>query len=44
MPFQTSERAVVHVVDDDASVRGALESLLTLWDLEPKLTRRPVIS
>jgi FixJ family two-component response regulator len=27
MPFQTSERAVVHVVDDDASVRGALESL-----------------
>jgi FixJ family two-component response regulator len=27
MPFQTSERAVVHIVDDDASVRGALESL-----------------
>jgi FixJ family two-component response regulator len=27
MPFQTNERAVVHVVDDDASVRGALEGL-----------------
>jgi FixJ family two-component response regulator len=27
MAFQTSERAVVHVVDDDPSVRGALESL-----------------
>jgi FixJ family two-component response regulator len=27
MPVQTNERAVVHVVDDDASVRGALESL-----------------
>jgi len=27
MPFQTNERAVVHVVDDDPSVRGALESL-----------------
>src|SRR5882757_4695678 len=27
MPFQTSNRAVVHVVDDDASLRGALESL-----------------
>jgi len=27
MPFETSNRAVVHVVDDDASLRGALESL-----------------
>ena len=27
MPSQTSERAVVHVVDDDASMRGALEGL-----------------
>jgi FixJ family two-component response regulator len=27
MPFQMSDRAVVHVVDDDASLRGALESL-----------------
>jgi len=27
MPLQTSERAVVHVVDDDASMRGALEEL-----------------
>jgi len=27
MPFQTNNRAVVHVVDDDASLRGALESL-----------------
>jgi FixJ family two-component response regulator len=27
MPFETNNRAVVHVVDDDASLRGALESL-----------------
>jgi FixJ family two-component response regulator len=27
MPSQTRERAVVHVVDDDASMRGALEGL-----------------
>jgi FixJ family two-component response regulator len=27
MPFETSDRAVVHVVDDDAALRGALESL-----------------
>jgi FixJ family two-component response regulator len=27
MPFETSNRAVVHVVDDDAALRGALESL-----------------
>ena len=27
MPLQKNERAIVHVVDDDASLRGALESL-----------------
>ena len=27
MPRQTSERAIVHIVDDDASMRGALEGL-----------------
>ena len=27
MPFETNNRAVVHVVDDDAALRGALESL-----------------
>jgi FixJ family two-component response regulator len=27
MSFETNNRAVVHVVDDDASLRGALESL-----------------
>jgi FixJ family two-component response regulator len=27
MPVQTSQRATVHVVDDDASMRGALEGL-----------------
>ena len=27
MPSQMNERAIVHVVDDDASVRGALEGL-----------------
>src|SRR5215469_18944652 len=27
MPSPTSERAIVHVVDDDASMRGALEGL-----------------
>ena len=27
MPFETNNRAVVHVVDDDTSLRGALESL-----------------
>jgi FixJ family two-component response regulator len=27
MPFETNNRAVVHVVDDDASLCGALESL-----------------
>lgn len=27
MPLQASDRAIVHIVDDDASMRGALESL-----------------
>ena len=27
MPLQTSERAIVHIVDDDAAVRDALERL-----------------
>src|SRR5260370_29969594 len=27
MPFETSDRGVVHVVDDDVSLRAALESL-----------------
>ncbi|AMN44691.1 response regulator transcription factor [Rhodoplanes sp. Z2-YC6860] len=27
MPCQTSDRAIVHIVDDDASMRGALEGL-----------------
>jgi FixJ family two-component response regulator len=27
MPLQTNDRMIVHVVDDDASLRGALESL-----------------
>src|SRR5258708_4497339 len=27
MPFETSESAIVHVVDDDASLRSALEGL-----------------
>jgi FixJ family two-component response regulator len=27
MPLQTSDRAIVHIVDDDASMRGALEGL-----------------
>ena len=34
MPFQTNERAIVHVVDDDASMRGALESLFDSVGLE----------
>ena len=27
MPIQTSDRAIVHIIDDDASMRGAMESL-----------------
>jgi FixJ family two-component response regulator len=34
MPLQKSEKAVVHVVEDDASMRGALESLFESVGLE----------
>jgi FixJ family two-component response regulator len=34
MPFPTSDRAIVHIVDDDASMRGALESLFDSVGLE----------
>jgi len=33
---ETSNRAVVHVVDDDASLRGALESLFGLGGLDTR--------
>src|SRR3979411_2204475 len=36
MPFETSNRAVVHVVDDDASLRGALECLFDSVGLAPR--------
>src|SRR5262245_65263771 len=36
MPLPTSERAVVHVVDDDASVRGALEELFESVGLDAR--------
>jgi len=36
MPFETSKRAVVHVVDDDASLRGALESLFDSVGLDTR--------
>src|SRR3981189_1282427 len=35
MPFETSNRAVVHGGDDDACLRGALESLLGSVGLAP---------
>jgi FixJ family two-component response regulator len=34
MPSQTNERAIVHVVDDDASMRAALEGLFDSVGLE----------
>jgi FixJ family two-component response regulator len=34
MPSQTNKRAIVHVVDDDASMRGALEGLFDSVGLE----------
>src|SRR5215470_19191325 len=34
MPVQTGKRAVVHVVDDDPSMRGALEGLFDTVGLE----------
>jgi FixJ family two-component response regulator len=36
MPSQTSERAIVHIVDDDASMRGALEGLFDTMGLATK--------
>ena len=36
MPLQTSERAIVHVVDDDASMRDALEGLFDSVGLETR--------
>jgi FixJ family two-component response regulator len=36
MPFDTNNRAVVHVVDDDPSLRGALESLFDSVGLETR--------
>jgi FixJ family two-component response regulator len=36
MPFRTNERAVVHVVDDDASMRGALEGLFDSVGLDTR--------
>src|SRR5215813_6769814 len=37
MPFPTSERAVVYVVDDDASMRGALEGLFESVGLDTQI-------
>jgi len=37
MPFPTSDRAVVHVVDDDASMRGALEGLFESVGLDTRV-------
>jgi FixJ family two-component response regulator len=36
MPFDTNNKAVVHVVDDDPSLRGALESLFDSVGLETR--------
>jgi FixJ family two-component response regulator len=36
MPFETNNRAVVHVVDDDRSLRGALQSLFESVGLEAR--------
>ena len=37
MPFPTSDRAVVHVVDDDASMRDALEGLFESVGLDTRV-------
>ena len=37
MPFPTSERAVVHIVDDDPSMRGALEGLFESVGLDTRI-------
>lgn len=39
MPFETNNRAVVHVVDDDASLCGALESLFESVGLDTRTYR-----
>lgn len=39
MPFETNNRAVVHVVDDDALLCGALESLFESVGLETRTYR-----
>ena len=36
MPFRASDRAVVHIVDDDAPLRDALEGLLATVGLDTK--------
>src|ERR1700737_3092191 len=36
MPLETNNRAVVHVVDDDAALRGALESLFDSVGLDTR--------
>src|SRR3977135_2385755 len=36
MPFETSNSAVVHVVDDDAALRGALQRLFASVGLDPR--------
>jgi hypothetical protein len=36
MPSGTNERTIVYVVDDDASMRGALESLFEAVELDTK--------
>jgi len=36
MPLQTSESAIVHIVDDDASLRDALEGLFATVGLDTK--------
>jgi FixJ family two-component response regulator len=39
MPFETNKRAVVHVVDDDSSLCGALESLFESVGLDSRTYR-----
>jgi FixJ family two-component response regulator len=39
MPFEANNRAVVHVVDDDALLCGALESLFESVGLETRTYR-----
>jgi FixJ family two-component response regulator len=46
MPSQTSERALVHVVDDDASMRGALAGLFDSvgWDTQTYAAAREFLA